>query len=69
MDKEIADLAYRYWEQRGRPVGSPDIDWHSAAHDVDRERMRHELALDKLQIRHAWTPDAVQRIARRLSVL
>jgi hypothetical protein len=45
LDREIADVAYRYWEQRGRPVGSPDVDWRSAAHDVDRERMRHELGL------------------------
>jgi hypothetical protein len=45
MDKEITELAYRYWEQRGRPVGSPDIDWYSAAHDVNRERMRHQLGL------------------------
>jgi len=45
MEREIADLAYRYWERRGRPVGSPDIDWDSAAHDVNRERTRHQLGL------------------------
>jgi hypothetical protein len=45
MDKEITELAYRYWEQRGRPVRSPDIEWYSAAHDVNRERMRHQLGL------------------------
>jgi hypothetical protein len=26
----VAELAYRLWEQRGRPVGSPDVDWHAA---------------------------------------
>ena len=23
-------LAYRFWVQRGRPLGSPDIDWFAA---------------------------------------
>jgi hypothetical protein len=27
---EIAKLAYELWEQRGRPLGSPEIDWHAA---------------------------------------
>ncbi len=26
----IATLAYTYWEQRGRPLGSPDVDWSHA---------------------------------------
>ena len=25
--QEIAKLAYSFWELRGRPVGSPEIDW------------------------------------------
>lgn len=25
-----AILAYQYWERRGRPLGSPDIDWFAA---------------------------------------
>jgi hypothetical protein len=25
--KEIKPFAYRLWEERGRPVGSPDVDW------------------------------------------
>jgi hypothetical protein len=28
--EEIARLAYELWEQRGRPLGSPEIDWHAA---------------------------------------
>jgi len=28
--EEIAKLAYELWERRGRPVGSPDIDWYAA---------------------------------------
>jgi hypothetical protein len=23
-------LAYKYWERRGRPLGSPEIDWFAA---------------------------------------
>ena len=26
----VAKLAYELWTQRGRPVGSPDIDWFAA---------------------------------------
>jgi hypothetical protein len=29
-DEEIALRAYALWEDRGRPVGSPDEDWHNA---------------------------------------
>jgi hypothetical protein len=31
---EIARLAYLLWERRGRPVGSPDIDWFRAEHEL-----------------------------------
>jgi len=24
---DIAKLAYRFWEERGRPLGSPEVDW------------------------------------------
>ena len=27
---EIAKLAYELWKRRGRPLGSPEIDWHAA---------------------------------------
>jgi hypothetical protein len=27
---EIAKLAYKMWERRGRPLGSPEIDWYAA---------------------------------------
>ncbi len=26
----VQKLAYQYWEQRGRPFGSPEIDWFAA---------------------------------------
>jgi hypothetical protein len=25
-----AKLAYRFWERRGRPFGSPEVDWFAA---------------------------------------
>ena len=27
---KIAELAYELWERRGRPLGSPEIDWYAA---------------------------------------
>jgi len=29
---EIQVLAYRLWEQAGRPIGNPDEHWHRAEH-------------------------------------
>jgi hypothetical protein len=29
-EEEIALKAYFLWESRGRPIGSPDEDWHKA---------------------------------------
>jgi len=26
----VASLAYACWERRGRPIGSPDVDWREA---------------------------------------
>ncbi len=35
---EIAALAYELWQNRGRPEGSPEEDWHRA---VEQLRSRH----------------------------
>jgi DUF2934 family protein len=35
--QRIAYWAYRYWEDRGRPVGSPEEDWFRAEREY-RER-------------------------------
>jgi hypothetical protein len=46
LDKEIADLALQYWEQRGCPLGSREVDWHQAVEDVNnRELARRKLGL------------------------
>jgi hypothetical protein len=30
----VAKLAYKHWEERGRPLGSPDVDWFAAEQAV-----------------------------------
>lgn len=32
--EEIASHAYYHWERRGRPFGSPDVDWYWAIEDL-----------------------------------
>ena len=34
----IAELAYAYWEARGRPLGSPEEDWFRAEQDLQYQR-------------------------------
>jgi len=29
-EHHIAVLAYEYWVERGRPLGSPEVDWYRA---------------------------------------
>jgi hypothetical protein len=36
----VAKLAYQYWEERGRPFGSPEVDWFRA------ERVVYESLLE-----------------------
>ena len=36
--RQIAELAYCYWCDRGRPHGSPEDDWFRAEHDLKRRR-------------------------------
>jgi hypothetical protein len=38
--EEIARLAYELWERRGRPLGSPEIDWYAAESALG---VRHSL--------------------------
>jgi hypothetical protein len=35
LHEVIKELAYEYWEERGCPIGSPEIDWYKA-----EQRMR-----------------------------
>ena len=33
---EIENLAYRLWQERGCPLGSPEDDWFKAERELDR---------------------------------
>ena len=37
VDKRIAERAYFHWERRGKPVGSPEVDWYRAVEEERRE--------------------------------
>jgi Protein of unknown function (DUF2934) len=30
LHEVIKELAYEYWEERGRPLDSPEVDWYEA---------------------------------------
>jgi Protein of unknown function (DUF2934) len=36
-EKAIAQLAFSYWEKRGRPLGSPEEDWFRAEREIRAE--------------------------------
>ena len=42
---EIARLAYELWERRGRPLGSPGIDWYAAERALGVRDSREEFML------------------------
>lgn len=37
VEKRIAVRAYYHWECRGRPLGTPDVDWYRAVSDEKHE--------------------------------
>jgi hypothetical protein len=45
-------LAYIYWELRGRPTGSPEIDWFQAERDLARirEHSERDFSLGSLRL-------------------
>lgn len=45
LDKEVSNLAYEYWEQRGCPTESSQDDWFRTWDHVKREQARHMLGL------------------------
>jgi len=46
---EVARLAYEFWERRGRPHGSPEVDWCQAEKQL-WARSRGELHLGMGQL-------------------
>jgi hypothetical protein len=45
---DIAALAHRFWEDRGRPLGSPEIDWHRAVEALRTEQAAQGLWLSRI---------------------
>ena len=52
---EIEKLAYRFWEERGRPFGSPEEDWFKAEREFRREfyALPERLPFSSLMMGHA----------------
>lgn len=42
-DDEISARAHQYWVERGRPHGSPEVDWNRARQELIEERRRHAM--------------------------
>ena len=47
---EIAKLAYELWERRGRPLGSPEIDWYEAKRALDSQDTQEEFSLSSFRM-------------------
>ena len=58
-DAEIEKLAYRFWEERGRPFGSPEEDWFKA----EREGMYYGQCSELCGKDHAFMPIAVRVVS------
>jgi hypothetical protein len=43
-DDEIARLAHQYWIQRGRPHGSPEVDWNRARQELLEQHRRRAMS-------------------------
>jgi hypothetical protein len=41
-EKEIALLAYQFWQERGCPIGSDQDDWFRAEREVARSKIRDD---------------------------
>lgn len=47
---EIAQLAYKLWERRGRPVGSPEIDWRAAERALGAQDSQEHFPLSGVHL-------------------
>lgn len=44
LDKEeVETLAYKLWQDRGSPIGSPEEDWFHAEAELRQQDPKHEL--------------------------
>jgi hypothetical protein len=46
---EIAKLAYELWDDRGRPQGSPEIDWYAAESALRLRDSKEQFSLPGLR--------------------
>ncbi len=51
---EVEKLAYRFWEERGHPFGSPEEDWFRAERELRREfyELPERLPFSSLNMGH-----------------
>jgi hypothetical protein len=54
----VAKLAYKLWEERGRPFGSPEVDWFAAERAVYSSLVASDLV--------APSENAPQHIAEKI---
>jgi hypothetical protein len=61
--EQIERLAYRFWQERGSPFGSPEEDWFRAEEHLRQQRPAAEFPFSGI----AMEPieEAAQRGARR----
>ena len=45
LHDQIEKMAYNFWEERGRPLGSPEDDWFRAEKSVRHRELHHPLPL------------------------
>jgi len=48
--EQIEKLAYRLWEQRGGPLGSPDDDWYRAEQELQRLDSPSQMPFSSLML-------------------
>ncbi|MGH9632533.1 MAG: DUF2934 domain-containing protein [Bryobacteraceae bacterium] len=47
---QVDRLAYRLWQQRGMPMGSPDADWFLAEELLKRQYRRFEISMHEIPL-------------------
>jgi Protein of unknown function (DUF2934) len=48
--EQIEKLAYRLWEARGAPLGSPDDDWYRAEQELQRLDSPSQMPFSSLML-------------------
>lgn len=50
LHERIEKLAYEYWERRGRPLGSSEVDWFEAKKALDRPSRDSEMGCSLFEL-------------------